>query len=116
MFPAGIISREQAEALLNEGEPGDFLVRVSERIFGYVLSYRSSEGIKHLLIDASENCYMLLGDQIRFSSLTELVEYHEVMYCTSLTGPGQTAYILASRIQNHFWILFIQVHTSRKNK
>uniref|UniRef100_A0A8C2FCX0 SH2 domain containing 4A n=1 Tax=Cyprinus carpio TaxID=7962 RepID=A0A8C2FCX0_CYPCA len=78
----GIISREQAEALLNEGEPGDFLVRVSERIFGYVLSYRSSEGIKHLLIDASENCYMLLGDQIRFSSLTELVEYHEVMYCT----------------------------------
>lgn len=78
MFPAGIISREQAEALLNEGEPGDFLVRVSERIFGYVLSYRSSEGIKHLLIDASESCYMLLGDQIRFSSLTELLEYHQV--------------------------------------
>ncbi|XP_016104605.1 SH2 domain-containing protein 4A [Sinocyclocheilus grahami] len=74
----GIISREQAEVLLKEGEPGDFLVRVSERIFGYVLSYRSSEGIKHLLIDASENCYMLLGDQIRFSSLTELVEYHQV--------------------------------------
>ncbi|XP_016377577.1 SH2 domain-containing protein 4A-like isoform X2 [Sinocyclocheilus rhinocerous] len=74
----GIISREQAEALLNEGEPGFFLVRVSERIFGYVLSYRSSEGIKHLLIDASENCYMLLGDQIRFSSLTELLEYHQV--------------------------------------
>ncbi|XP_016408777.1 SH2 domain-containing protein 4A-like [Sinocyclocheilus rhinocerous] len=74
----GIISREQAEVLLKEGEPGDFLVRVSERIFGYVLSYRSSEGIKHLLIDASENCYMLLGDQIRFSSLTELLEYHQV--------------------------------------
>ncbi|RXN11833.1 SH2 domain-containing 4A-like isoform X1 [Labeo rohita] len=74
----GIISREQAEELLKEGEPGYFLVRVSERIFGYVLSYRSSEGIKHLLIDASENCYMLLGDQIRFSSLSELVEYHEV--------------------------------------
>ncbi|KAK2871542.1 hypothetical protein QQF64_002746 [Cirrhinus molitorella] len=74
----GIISREQAEALLNEGEPGYFLVRVSERIFGYVLSFRSSEGIKHLLIDASENCYMLLGDQIRFNSLSELVEYHEV--------------------------------------
>uniref|UniRef100_A0A8C1CVY8 SH2 domain containing 4A n=4 Tax=Cyprinus carpio TaxID=7962 RepID=A0A8C1CVY8_CYPCA len=74
----GIISREEAEALLEEGEPGFFLVRVSERVFGYVLSYRSSEGIKHLLIDASESCYMLLGDQIRFSSLTELLEYHQV--------------------------------------
>ncbi|XP_067289056.1 SH2 domain-containing protein 4A [Pseudorasbora parva] len=74
----GIISREQAEALLNDGGPGLFLVRVSERIFGYVLSYRSKEGIKHLLIDASENCYMLLGDQIKFTSLSELVEYHQV--------------------------------------
>uniref|UniRef100_A0A672LHM8 SH2 domain-containing protein 4A-like n=1 Tax=Sinocyclocheilus grahami TaxID=75366 RepID=A0A672LHM8_SINGR len=91
----GIISREQAEVLLKEGEPGDFLVRVSERIFGYVLSYRSSEGIKHLLIDASENCYMLLGDQIRFSSLTELVEYHQVnvLYitrCECVTYLGST--------------------------
>lgn len=74
----GIISREEAEALLEDGEPGFFLVRVSERVFGYVLSYRSSEGVKHLLIDASESCYMLLGDQIRFSSLTELLEYHQV--------------------------------------
>lgn len=84
--PAGIISREQAEALLKEGGPGLFLVRVSERIFGYVLSYRSKEGVKHLLIDASENCYMLLGDQIRFTSLSELVEYHQVMYCARHLG------------------------------
>ncbi|XP_051541195.1 SH2 domain-containing protein 4A-like [Myxocyprinus asiaticus] len=74
----GIISREKAEELLNEGEAGHFLVRVSEKIFGYVLSYRSKEGIKHLLIDASENCYMLLGDHIKFTTLTELVEYHQV--------------------------------------
>lgn len=86
----GIISREQAEALLAEGEPGSFLVRVSERIFGYVLSYRSREGTKHLLIDASENCYMLLGDQIRFSSLSELVEYHEV---EPLSSSGAEEYL-----------------------
>lgn len=75
---SGIISRDEAEALLNEGQPGHFLVRVSERVFGYVLSYRFGEGIKHLLIDASENCYMLLGDQMKFTSLDELVEYHQV--------------------------------------
>ncbi|CAM4730860.1 unnamed protein product [Leuciscus chuanchicus] len=87
----GIISREQAEALLKEGGPGLFLVRVSERIFGYVLSYRSKEGVKHLLIDASENCYMLLGDQIRFTSLSELVEYHQV---EPLSSCGEEEFLL----------------------
>lgn len=82
----GIISREQAEELLSGGEPGLFLVRVSERIFGYVLSYRFKDGIKHLLIDSSENCYMLLGDQIKFSSLSELVEYHQVEPLSSSEG------------------------------
>ncbi|XP_026797525.2 SH2 domain-containing protein 4A [Pangasianodon hypophthalmus] len=73
----GIISRQEAEDLLREGSPGGFLVRVSERIFGYVLSYQSPDGVKHFLIDATDNCYMLLGDQIKFASLGELVEYHK---------------------------------------
>ncbi|KAL7847133.1 hypothetical protein SRHO_G00221130 [Serrasalmus rhombeus] len=80
----GIISREEAENLL--GSAGSFLVRVSERIFGYVLSYRSQEGFKHFLIDTTDNCYMLLGDQIKFSSLGELVEYHQEEPLTSSGG------------------------------
>ena len=74
----GIISRQEAEDLLSEKGPGYFLIRVSERILGYVLSHCSQEGCKHFLIDATDNCYMLLGDQLSFSSLVELVEYHEV--------------------------------------
>ncbi|KAK3522138.1 hypothetical protein QTP70_026957 [Hemibagrus guttatus] len=73
----GIISCQEAEDLLSEGGPGSFLVRVSERIFGYVLSYKSPDEFKHFLIDATDNCYMLLGDQIKFTSLGELVEYHK---------------------------------------
>ncbi|KAM6985119.1 SH2 domain-containing protein 4A [Aplochiton taeniatus] len=73
----GIISREDAEELMSENKPGHFLVRVSERILGYVLSYRCKDAFKHFLIDATDGCYMLLGDQIRFSSLSELVDYHE---------------------------------------
>ncbi|KAL2100269.1 hypothetical protein ACEWY4_004663 [Coilia grayii] len=79
----GIISREEAEDLLSDKGKGYFLVRVSERILGYVLSYRGQEEYKHFLIDATDNCYMLLGDQLKFSSLTELVEYHEVEALTS---------------------------------
>ncbi|XP_076140574.1 SH2 domain-containing protein 4A [Alosa pseudoharengus] len=82
----GIISRQEAEDLLSEKEPGYFLIRVSERILGYVLSYRSQDGYRHFLIDATENCYMLLGDQLKFSSLIELVEYHEVEALTSSGG------------------------------
>lgn len=78
-FSAGIISREEAEDLLNESSPGSFLIRVSDRIFGYVLSYQSPDGFKHFLIDATDNCYMLLGDQIKFASLRELVDYHKVI-------------------------------------
>ncbi|XP_036450387.1 SH2 domain-containing protein 4B [Colossoma macropomum] len=82
----GIISREEAEDLLSKGSAGSFLVRVSERVFGYVLSYRSQEGFKHFLIDTTDNCYMLLGDQIKFSSLGELVEYHQEEPLTSSGG------------------------------
>ncbi|KAJ8339613.1 hypothetical protein SKAU_G00363990 [Synaphobranchus kaupii] len=73
----GIITRQEAEALLTQHAPGYFLIRVSERIMGYVLSYRCHEGIKHFLIDTTENCYMMLGDQIKFPTLVDLVEYHE---------------------------------------
>ncbi|XP_064164609.1 SH2 domain-containing protein 4A [Anguilla rostrata] len=73
----GIITRQEAEALLSPCAPGYFLIRVSERIKGYVLSYRCREEMKHFLIDATENCYMLLGDQIKFPTLLDLVEYHE---------------------------------------
>ncbi|XP_031434039.1 SH2 domain-containing protein 4A isoform X2 [Clupea harengus] len=82
----GIISRQEAEDLLSEKGPGYFLIRVSERILGYVLSHCSQEGCKHFLIDATDNCYMLLGDQLSFSSLVELVEYHEVEALTPSGG------------------------------
>ncbi|XP_030624976.1 SH2 domain-containing protein 4A [Chanos chanos] len=82
----GIITREEAETLLSEKGPGHFLVRVSEKIRGYVISYRCQDGFKHFLIDATENCYMLLGDQLKFATLAELVEYHEEEPITSLGG------------------------------
>ncbi|XP_076875830.1 SH2 domain-containing protein 4A [Brachyhypopomus gauderio] len=82
----GIISLQEAEELLGSSSPGSFLIRVSEKIFGYILSYRTQEGFKHFLIDAVDNCFMLLGDQFKFLSLGDLVDYHKDEPITSSGG------------------------------
>ncbi|NWU51216.1 SH24A protein, partial [Dromas ardeola] len=74
----GILTSKKAEELLNKTSPGSFLVRVSEKIKGYVLSYQSVEGCKHFLIDASGDSYSFLGvDQLQHSTLADLVDYHK---------------------------------------
>ncbi|KAM4710107.1 SH2 domain-containing protein 4A isoform 2-T2 [Discoglossus pictus] len=81
----GIISRPKSEDLLRSHVPGTFLVRVSEKIQGYVLSFRSKEGYMHFLIDASGTSYSFLGvDQQQHASLADLVEYHKCEPITSL--------------------------------
>lgn len=78
-FPTGILTLKKANELLSTGVPGSFLIRVSEKIKGYALSYLSEEGCKHFLIDASANSYSFLGvDQLQHATLADLVEYHKV--------------------------------------
>lgn len=80
-FSTGILTSQKAEELLSKMVPGSFLVRVSEKIKGYVLSYRSVEGCKHFLIDASSDSYSFLGvDQLQHSTLADLVDYHKVKF------------------------------------
>ncbi|XP_056327053.1 SH2 domain-containing protein 4B [Danio aesculapii] len=74
----GIISREDSETLLMNAAVGSFLVRVSERIWGYTLSYRTASGFKHFLIDASGDYYSFLGvDQNRHATLADLIDFHK---------------------------------------
>lgn len=84
--PTGILTLTRANELLSTCMPGSFLIRVSERIKGYALSYLSEDGCKHFLIDASTDSYSFLGvDQLQHATLAELVEYHRVRRCTDLT-------------------------------
>ncbi|KAI4881933.1 hypothetical protein NFI96_010306 [Prochilodus magdalenae] len=77
--PAGIITREESEKLLMNEAEGSFLVRVSERIWGYTLSYRTASGFKHFLIDASGDYYSFLGvEQNRHATLADLINFHKV--------------------------------------
>uniref|UniRef100_A0A2D4HDC7 SH2 domain-containing protein n=1 Tax=Micrurus lemniscatus lemniscatus TaxID=129467 RepID=A0A2D4HDC7_MICLE len=81
----GILTTKEAEELLEGLAPGSFLIRVSEKIKGYVLSYLSAEGCKHFLIDASGDSYSFLGvDQLQHSTLADLVEFHKDEPITSL--------------------------------
>ncbi|GAB1293205.1 SH2 domain-containing protein 4A [Apodemus speciosus] len=80
-----ILTLKKANELLSTGVPGSFLIRVSEKIKGYALSYLSEEGCKHFLIDASANSYSFLGvDQLQHATLADLVEYHKEEPITSL--------------------------------
>ncbi|XP_033644208.1 SH2 domain-containing protein 4B-like [Asterias rubens] len=80
----GIIPRQKAEEILEGKKPGSFLVRVSEKVWGYVLSYRDVEAIKHFLIDASGSTYQFFGaDPSKQHSvhnrLGDLITYHKVI-------------------------------------
>ncbi|KAG7492456.1 hypothetical protein MATL_G00014610 [Megalops atlanticus] len=83
----GIISRQESEALLMNAAEGCFLVRVSERIWGYTLSYRTASGFKHFLIDASGDYYSFLGvDQSRHATLADLIDFHREEVITTSGG------------------------------
>ena len=61
---------------------GSYLVRVSERVWGYTLSYKEGDGrFKHFLIDASDLGYQFFGaDQTVHESLADLVKFHQVNF------------------------------------
>uniref|UniRef100_A0A8C4YIZ8 SH2 domain containing 4B n=1 Tax=Gopherus evgoodei TaxID=1825980 RepID=A0A8C4YIZ8_9SAUR len=83
----GIISRQEAEELLMNKSEGAFLVRVSEKIWGYALSYRQQNGFKHFLVDASGDFYSFLGvDPNRHETLTDLIDFHKEEIITSSGG------------------------------
>ncbi|XP_061196788.1 SH2 domain-containing protein 4B-like isoform X2 [Saccostrea echinata] len=74
----GVISRLEAENYLLNMTLGSFLVRVSERVWGYTISYRAEDRCKHFLIDTSDQGYQFFGaNQLVHRSLAELINFHK---------------------------------------
>lgn len=81
---SGAISREEAERLLEIKPVHSFLVRVSEKIWGYAISYKAEDRCKHYLVDISDNGYQFFGtNQLEHPSLSQLIHYHKVCLLSS---------------------------------
>jgi SH2 domain-containing protein 4A len=81
-FFKGIISRAFTEQILSSKQIGSYLIRISEKIFGYVLSYHASDHCRHLLIEVTpqEHTYRFLGGAKKesFENLCQLIEKYSV--------------------------------------
>ncbi|KAK1157037.1 hypothetical protein AOXY_G24597 [Acipenser oxyrinchus oxyrinchus] len=74
----GIITRKDAEDLLQNKAAGCFLIRVSESRIGYTLSYRTVDCCRHFMIDVLRNGqYTIVGEGTYYRSLDQLVDFHQ---------------------------------------
>ena len=75
----GVITRQESERLLSNKKRGAFLVRVSERVWGYTISYKDIGRCKHFLVDTIHGGYQFFGmDQLVHRGLNELIAHHKV--------------------------------------
>lgn len=77
----GLVTRLDAEQLLEMEPAGSFLVRLSEKIWGYAISYKDADRCKHYLIDASNGQYQFLG--ANQTNHTSLSEYYKLIQFSS---------------------------------
>ncbi|XP_026058546.1 uncharacterized protein LOC113043405 [Carassius auratus] len=74
----GFISRKDAEEHLRDKELGCFLIRLSDKATGYILSYKGRDRCRHFVINQSKDGrFIVTGDTEMHDSLTSLIEYYK---------------------------------------
>ncbi|KAA0723276.1 SH2 domain-containing protein 7 [Triplophysa tibetana] len=72
----GFISRQEAEDQLRDRNVGCFLIRLSEKGIGYILSYKGHDRCRHFVINQTRTGLLVVsGDSATHNSLTELIDY-----------------------------------------
>ncbi|XP_060891391.1 SH2 domain-containing protein 7-like [Labrus mixtus] len=80
-FPSwflGFITRKDAEEILREKELGCFLIRLSYKAIGYILSYKGRDRCRHFVINQSESGqFVICGDAVGHDTVSGLIEYYK---------------------------------------
>ncbi|XP_023657132.1 uncharacterized protein [Paramormyrops kingsleyae] len=82
----GFITRKEAEEFLQDRMQGCFLLRLSESMIGFVLSYRGKDRCRHFIIQeeggdrGGGGRYLITGEESRHNSLQELISYYTQNY------------------------------------
>ncbi|KAM7014923.1 hematopoietic SH2 domain-containing protein homolog, partial [Tautogolabrus adspersus] len=75
----GFAARKDAEDLLRDKSLGCFLIRLSDKAIGYILSYRGHDRCRHFVITQDQGGqFVVSGDYQTYGSLTELIEHYRV--------------------------------------
>ncbi|KAM4743628.1 uncharacterized protein FYW61_021942 [Anableps anableps] len=75
----GLAARKEAEDLLSDKALGSFLIRLSDKAIGYILSYKGHDRCRHFVISQNpDGQFVIAGDCQLFGSLTELIEHYKV--------------------------------------
>ncbi|XP_032380292.1 SH2 domain-containing protein 7 [Etheostoma spectabile] len=74
----GFITRKEAEEILREKELGCFLIRLSDKAIGYILSFKGRDRCRHFVINQSESGqFVVCGDTKGHDSVSNLIEYYK---------------------------------------
>ncbi|XP_075980309.1 SH2 domain-containing protein 4B-like [Anticarsia gemmatalis] len=82
----GLISRSAAESALSGRAAGSYLVRVSERVWGYAVTYRAAARCKHYLVEAAPAYRLLPTGHLAHDTLADLINYHKTVPITESGG------------------------------
>ncbi|KAM9318780.1 SH2 domain-containing protein 7 [Pholidichthys leucotaenia] len=74
----GLTTRKDAEDLLRDKALGCFLIRLSDKAIGYILSYKGQDRCRHFVITQNqEGQFTISGDCQMYASLTELIQHYK---------------------------------------
>ncbi|KAM7405654.1 hypothetical protein PAMP_000088 [Pampus punctatissimus] len=75
----GFAARKDAEDLLRDKALGCFLIRLSDKAVGYILSYKGLDRCRHFVITQNQDgLFVISGDCQTYRTLTELIEHYKV--------------------------------------
>ncbi|XP_013859085.1 SH2 domain-containing protein 7 isoform X2 [Austrofundulus limnaeus] len=83
LFPSwfmGFTSRKDAENLLKDKELGCYLIRLSDKAIGYILSYKGRDRFRHFVISQSvTGQFVVSGDNEGHDTVLKLIEHYKTI-------------------------------------